>query len=52
LKIYLSTRSRKALDRAPAEVKARLESAISDVFQTPLSVMGVCHLPTPGTKID
>jgi hypothetical protein len=35
-----------------AEVKARLESTISDLLQTPLTVMGVCHLTTPGTRID
>ena len=34
MKVYLSTRARKGLDNAPSEVKARLESAISELFQT------------------
>jgi mRNA interferase RelE/StbE len=35
LKVYLSARARKSLDNTPPEVKTRLESAISELFQTP-----------------
>lgn len=35
MRVYLSTKARKGLDNAPAEVRARLESAISELFRTP-----------------
>lgn len=35
MRVYLSTRARKDLDNAPSEAKTRLESAISELFQTP-----------------
>ena len=35
MKVYLSTRARKSLEEAPSEVKDRLESAISELFETP-----------------
>jgi len=35
LRVYLSTRARKSLESAPSGVTDRLESAISELFQTP-----------------
>jgi mRNA interferase RelE/StbE len=34
LKVYLSTRAKNALDNAPVELKGRLESKISELFET------------------
>jgi len=35
LKVYLSTKAKKSLDSASAELKARLESKISELIDTP-----------------
>lgn len=35
MRVYLSTRASKGMDNAPSEVKTRLESAISELIQTP-----------------
>ena len=35
MKVYLSTKAKKSLDSASAELKARLESKISELIDTP-----------------
>jgi mRNA-degrading endonuclease RelE of RelBE toxin-antitoxin system len=35
LKVYLSTKARKSLDNVSADLKARLESKISELIDTP-----------------
>jgi mRNA interferase RelE/StbE len=35
MKVYLSTQAKKSLDSAPSELKARLDSKISELIDTP-----------------
>jgi mRNA interferase RelE/StbE len=35
LKVYLSTKAKKSLDNVPVDLKARLESKISELIDTP-----------------